>query len=327
MKTMMDNKWKTGWLAIGVLAMGMGFASCGDDEDSISQEGSDKAGVVTGSDGQKKYLRSASPYIFNYDSSGKVTSVFDAEQNERYVFAYNPFTITCNQDVMSDIRVNNAGYITGFKYDVIEDDLERVTQRGNVSYDGNGHITKIEGSYSGTYTEDGQSYTEKGKGVISFTWSEGKLVKISNVSESEDGYKYVQELTYNYSGAYPNETKQYSTPLSLFGGYGGETSYLFSLGYFGVAGDYHPESLYVKETETEEPDRSDNVSFSYQLNSDGSLKSERVVSLEGSYTLADYTYITADELGTATTKSVVKNWNAKPAHKSHSFFKMRKQRR
>ncbi|MDO4160313.1 MAG: DUF4595 domain-containing protein [Prevotellaceae bacterium] len=280
-----------------------GLASCGDDDDDNggSSNGSDKAGVLTTTDGTSIYLKQVGSLSFAYDTSGKVTSC--SYYTDDYNFTYNPFTITHESNEsygttkveLSNISLNGKGYITKMKesiYDTWSDgSYESSSGTYSFSYDGSGHLTKVSGSGSWTYYEDGE--TEKGSVHIEYhlTWSNGNLVKVV-YKYNDSGEEETETVTNDYdTSLYPNVTRQYTN--NYFAQSIEDLDFLFFLGYLGVAGEYHPVSAtYVctyEDEDTQETD-TDSYKYKYTLNSNGSVATSSYSYNNGSYRNTSYSY-------------------------------------
>lgn len=69
------------------------------------------------------------------------------------------------------------------------------------------------------------------------SWSNGKLTQIV-CNGNEDGEKYTDTATFEYGdNTYPNITKQWTD--NYMADIIEDMEFLFYVGYFGVAGDYH----------------------------------------------------------------------------------------
>lgn len=268
-----------------------GLISCGgDDDEGGSANGSDTAGIITTSDGENKLLTSVGDVKFEYDENNKLVGVTDSW--DKYEVSYNPFKITktynynssdyTTQEVVSDISVNGKGAITSLKAEYIyeDDDLKEVTTTTmSFSYDGAGHLTSISGSSTEVDTEGDEKETYKASGTYTLTWSNNKLVKISENTSESDGYKYVETTEFEYGDdEYQNLSHQFADNMlaetELFGDY----EWFAYLGYYGNGGNYLPTSAYIESESNDDDDyhstNSESFNYKYSFNSDGTLSSE-----------------------------------------------------
>lgn len=281
------------------------FISCGgDDDEGASANGSDNAGIITTSDGEKKLLTAVGGTRFEYDENDKLTGISEQYGNE-YEVSYNPFTITCNgtysydtQSItISDISINGKGYITSLKEVSLyqsDDVKEEETTTLSLSYDGSGHITSISGNTVYKYSDSEETGTEKASGSYKFTWSSGKLVKISGTSSESDGSKYKVTVDFEYGdNEYPNLSHQFTD--SMLGDALDDNGWLAYLGYIGIGGDYLPTSSYREwedKYDDEEESGSNTYTYSYSFNSDGTISSESYkYNSSKSWITTQYSYI------------------------------------
>ncbi len=292
------------------LAAGFAFTACSDDEDGDggggSAGGSSEAGVVTGSDGEKLYLKSAGDWNFSYDESGKLTSARDGLYSgaDIYAFTYNPFTITNEYsgsdgtmtDTYSGISLNKSGYVTKMKETVIDEyygETETTVTNASCSYDGAGHLTKISVSGKVSGTEDGEKYSYNASASYVFTWSGGKLTKVKWTS-NVGGEKETETTVFDYDEErYPNKTKQYT---GFIDDVTEDIDFAFLLGYMGKGPDYHPTACELT-SEYEGEEDVDSYNYSYVLNSNGSVNRVGASFNGGRTSWSDYTYYNASDFG------------------------------
>lgn len=289
---------------VAAAAMALTLASCGDDDDGGgSAEGSQSAGHIETLDGTTLLLTSVADIGFGYDA-GKLV-MMDGDYCD-YTVSYNPFTISLNDDnetqVFSNISVNGSGYITSMNVTLTSDyegsyysDSSSGSGSFKFSYDGNGRLTQITFSGSGSGKEveydDSYSYSSSVSASATLSWSGSLLQDIScsyNASGKEYGYNWKEvetaTIAYENSTSYPNATYQYTpNTTTIWGGLVFDEDIMEALaylGYFGKGPSYHPVSAdieeyllesYDNEYEDYEDDYSYTSSYSYSLNSDGSV--------------------------------------------------------
>lgn len=265
------------------------MSSCSsDDEESISQNGSETAGQVTGTDGQKWLLSSVGAYTYNYNNESKLTGI--SGYGYSWDVTYNPFKMVdedkrgsySEKQTFYDIAVNGKGYITSLKmayesYEYDEKDEDTKTSY-SLSYDGVGHLTSIKGNTSGWYYEDDEKINGSASGSYTFTWNGNKLAKIV-YSEKEGSYSEKEEVTFDYGdNQYPNPCNQFTG--SLWGGAEIEDMDILGyIGFLGIAGDYLPVQavdVYAYTEDGETTSETDTYNYSYTFNSNGTVASETV---------------------------------------------------
>ena len=346
---------------VAALATACSLASCSDDDDDGgSDEGNPNAGLIETTAGTTLLLTSVGNIDFDYEDGKLVqieTSYFTI------TVSYYPFTITVTYDgdngtmVFSNISVNGNGYITSanfseeYSYEGKYDSYSE-TGSGSVkcSYDGNGHLTKMtcSASGSGKDVEDDETYSYSSSLSASATlsWSGDLLQNVScsyNASGKEDGDSWeeedAEEYDYENSTSYPNTTYQY-TPNTTGGWCDLVIDYdifyaLAYLGYFGKGPSYHPVSVeiegYWKEFEDGEETDDDEVdyslSYSYSLNSDGSVYYSSVGSSKTYFTYSLYGVSDEDDDEVKTRASLKETSEEEsPVRQRHGLFSRRHRR-
>lgn len=204
-----------------VLIGGLSFASCSsDDGDAVSSEGNPSAGTVTDSNGAKYRLTKAGGISYSYDSYGKLSSIY--VNGETYNASYNPFKLTSGEssnekDVIDNIRLNANGYITGLRevYDYTSSSVsDHEEGTASLSYDGNGHLTRITVSSSSYEIYNGEKESYSGTATLTLTWNDGKLTKVTEESTGDDEDSSTYEFT--YSNATSNPLCQYTPNILDF---------------------------------------------------------------------------------------------------------------
>lgn len=256
--------------------------SSDDDEEGGSAEGSATAGQVSTTDGETLYITQVGDNVFSYDDKGKIAEC-KVYGSDVYNFSYNPFKISrsyqgngyTDNEEYTDISVNGKGAITSMKeyfdYTSSKNEDENESGNGNLtcSYDGSGHLVSMKVTGTSTYKDDGKTVTEKSSLDYSFTWTDGKLMKIVCTSV-EDGERDVETVTFEYGdNAQRNVTKQWTD--CFFGDCIEEMEWLFYLGYFGVAGDYHPTGA----TQVDSDGTTERFVYETGLNTNGSVNYTR----------------------------------------------------
>ena len=124
---------RMGMAVVAALALTAGFASCGDDDDEGgSATPNTESGVLETTSGKKVRVTGAGNLTYSYNSDGTLASF--GYGSHPYEASYNPFTFTQDNygngykdvSVVSNIRTNGSGYITGCteKYDYESSDSD-----------------------------------------------------------------------------------------------------------------------------------------------------------------------------------------------------------
>ena len=269
---------RMGMAVVAALALTAGFASCGDDDDEGgSATPNTESGVLETTSGKKVRVTGAGNLTYSYNSDGTLASF--GYGSHPYEASYNPFTFTQDNygngykdvSVVSNIRTNGSGYITGCteKYDYESSDSEEHGSGSvSVSYNDNGNVTRIKGSGSGYYIEDGQKEKYSSSFDYSFTWSDGKLLK-AVYTFVEDGEKDVETLVFDYDDAKANVTLQY-VPNFLNEESDSFLAGLFFIGYVGKGPSYFPTGVDYTMKDYEGTENK-YYNLTYSLNSDGTV--------------------------------------------------------
>lgn len=269
---------KTAFLFATAAACTFGAVSCSDDDgdgDGSSSAGNTESGVIETTTGKKVRVVKAGEYTYSYNSDGTLASYFNGDVT--YNATYNPFTLTSHykgsdweQDLTYGISLNSKGYISAINAtESSKEDGESSTSSGKItfSYNGSGNITQIKSSGKGTIVEDGEKISGSSSATYDFTWTDGKLMKIS-YSYSGFGEKETETYEFTYgSNAKQNVFCQY-VPAFMDNDLLDDFSYI---GYIGKGPAMLPTSCKYTYTEDDEKPQSGTVSCTYTLNSDGTV--------------------------------------------------------
>lgn len=289
------------------------ISSCSsDDDEEISQNGSDTAGQVTGSDGEKMLITQVGNTFYSYDSEGKLTAI-NTSYDGTYTVTYSPFKMVrevngssySEKETVYDIAVNGKGAITSLKAEYVSYSYDEIDEQSStsysLSYDGAGHLTGISGSTSGYYYDDGEKYSGKANGSYKLTWSNNKLTKLV-CTTNEDGEVMKEEVTFEYGDdLYPNLSHQFTN--SLWGSAVEDIDVFSNIGLFGIGGDYLPIkavciTTYTEDGETES--ETDTYNYSYTFNSNGTVASETY----NGYNTERYSYSSLNNIASASAKAL-----------------------
>ena len=343
------NYWSL--LAIMMVAvLCVGFVSCGDDDDEGGNGGNGgNGGGKPQSEVSALHVTSACGYNYTYDDAGRLESIYDSYDS--YDFSYNPNKITDEYGDVCTVGYNNKGFLSSLNYSESYDDYDErgeCTASATLSYDGSGHLIKIEGSWkdSGYDKEDQKNYSETFKLTYTFTWSNNNLLqKVSYIDEgknSDSSFKNTDTYTLTYDNTamsdYANKWLQYGcfaelifnddifdeviTPLCYVGLLGNGPAYLPS----GMTEERYNER-YEDGDKYSDDHTYNNYNYRYTFNGDGSIKSINYSSDWYQYTY-QYTYGDAyiqESAAPHFAKTVEKNRPAKGRH-SQKFLQHRQRR-
>lgn len=280
-------------LTLALVALGcVGFSACGSDDDNNGNDDNGggggtstglTAGRVEANDGSVLLVTRVGETTFSYDATGKLTKAYDDGDN--FTVTYSPLTFADQNDDFSDVYTvsfNGSGYASKMDFVCKEGDTssdDYYDQDGSIAfaYDGSGHLTKLTGTSTYVYCEDGE--VEKGKATMSctFTWASSRLTKITYKAENPNA-DYSEDISFNYDGdGYENPLRQFANSYwgdCLFD----DVQFLSYLGLLGKGGDYLPTSWTKIVKYNDEEDGSQgyakNTVLSFEFYSNGSLRYE-----------------------------------------------------
>jgi hypothetical protein len=274
------------------------FTACSDDDDEGGNSTSRlKAGVFTIDSGtQYRLTKVGWDYSFYYDESGNLEGINDMEVTS------SPFQIIESDSYGSSVATcyfNSQGYVSTIKYVDEEkgsDYLDSYSGTISLSYNSSNQLTKISISESGTEKEDGETFKYSGSCQRTFTYKDGNLISCTEVDKgSEGGEKYSETSVYTF--AYDDDENvygQYTEGIFETMDIGDALAGLALVGYMGKASKYLPvliDVTYKWEEDGEEGESSHSYTYSYTLNSDKLVASEKQGTSK--YTTATlYTYST-----------------------------------
>lgn len=301
----MDSKFKCIFL-FGMIMLGsLSLSSCSDDDDDNGGSGSNSVGVLDESTGLR--ITSAGGYNYVYQEDGRLMYILSGSSC-RYEFSYSPNKIVHVDDGDYEeaeyftVSYNGSGYVSSAssseKWDD-EDEHGEATSDASLSYDGNGHLTKVSGTYKETEYENGKSYSENGTTNYILTWNNNLLQKVVCTDEGrdEDGpFKYVETytLTYNNDAMSNNANKYLQYACFIDPIFSGFMERLYYVGLLGNGPAFLPSGLeyeeigeyYDEDGEKKSYEYSGSYTYRYGFNSDGAISYDYV----GNYRNATYSY-------------------------------------
>ncbi len=193
--------------------MCVGFVSCSSDDD---KEGSGSASTSAGVIDKKTGLRvkAFGDYKVYYLDDGRIDYIRD--NYGKWSFSYSPnkisFTETYNgynsDEEVIRVSYNSSGYLSSTSFsDSGLYDGEKWTEssEATLSYDGNGHLTKIAGSGKASGTEKGYTYNDTWTFSYTLTWRNNLLLQVV-WTEKETGNGEIETETETWSFAYENDS-------------------------------------------------------------------------------------------------------------------------
>ena len=277
------------FLLLGVAATCFAPISCSDDDGGSSGGGNpDAPGKGTGSNtsGLLKdgniLLQSLNGNRFFYDDLNRLITCQYGYFDINFDYKNNKIIMNGDENWVYNVSFNGDGCITkinGRSYWEDGEDYYESSSVVNLSYDSQGHLTKLteEGTFKEVY--DGETEKWNIKLSASYKWSSDKLVKITQTgTDGEADMKY--EATINY-GNTANPYKQIPASfinIDLFNGQAIYDPYFACTGLYGKGPDVLPSSL-VYEGYSEEPGYKETVktecTYRYTMNSsNGAIQNE-----------------------------------------------------
>lgn len=277
------------FLLLGVAATCFAPISCSDDDGGSSGGGNpDAPGKGTGSNtsGLLKdgniLLQSLNGNRFFYDDLNRLITCQYGYFDINFDYENNKIIMNGDENWVYNVSFNGDGCITkinGRSYWEDGEDYYESSSVVNLSYDSQGHLTKLteEGTYKEVY--DGETEKWNIKLSASYKWSSGKLVKITQTgTDGEADMKY--EATINY-GNTANPYKQIPASfidIDLFNSEAIFDPYFACTGLYGKGPDVLPSSLvyegYDKEPGYKETHKTE-CTYRYTMNSsNGAIQNE-----------------------------------------------------
>lgn len=295
------------------------FTGCSDDDDEGGGAPKADNSYITDANGNKLLLTQVGNDYFSYNVEGLLTGF--GNSYEEGTVTYNPMKVIVNDGYESteyNIGLNGSGFISSISWSWSDDD-ETGSAKMNLSYDGSGRLTKVTGAASGTETDEGETYKTSENLSATFTYSDGKLTKVSStLTAYDDGDKYTdyEDYVYEYASDAPaNTLGQFSQSLLQSWLLDEDCEWAWFAGFLGNPSSYFPTS--VKETyNSSDEGHSPEVyttKASYSFNSNGTLSSEKFGSTYR------YSYSNAPAASTRAAKNILFQ-NAGKSSKKHGFF-------
>lgn len=287
------------------IALFVGFSmcsiqACSDDDDDDDNGGGGSTGTLSTNvgeivQGSGKKLLSVGEYKFYYTSDGKIK--YATEWSSYHEFSSNQVISHYGEEDIETISFsfNGNGFISKMQESgSYEDENEKDTysSTSDLTYDGEGHLTRITGKNFEEYTYDGETERTEGTLTINLTWDNGLLTKYEYAGSDDDGWTYRESATFDYGDrVYENRHKQYATFVDYL--LGDAASICAYIGLFGAGPDYLPVKMNlvcVEEWEDEEytDNYNYNYSYTYEFNEDGTIRRANS---------DDFTYGTIEEQG------------------------------
>lgn len=185
------------------------------------------------------------------------------------------------------VTFNGAGYITSMSASLSESNdrgSASISENNTFSYDGSGHLTGITGRYTESYNVNGEKHLLTDNHNTKITWNNGLLVSYnSKHEENYDGEKSVEESTIKFTASSTDNKYNQWTSAEEEGII--ETDGLGYVGLFGKGSSKLIQS-YTETYKENGRERTDTYNFTFTLNDDGTINSEKT----GSYDTQYYSY-------------------------------------
>lgn len=200
---------------------------------------------------------------FKYDSNDRLTGIgYDGNDYSTF-FSYNPFSISFKSEgfTASGFVFDGNGYVTRYEGSYQND-------RGykqSVSYDSDGHVI----AFSQKWYNNGElsSYVE-----VSITWVNGNVARYEDVWYRSDGTVYSQEIGIPMYSGIENKARQISLSQVLLVG---DLMYYNSTGVFGDnCSRLLPDAVTVTEYKNGAIESTETTTYSYEFNADGTIAKE-----------------------------------------------------
>lgn len=298
------------YFALMALAViGWCVTSCGGDDGNDGGGGGGgnptQAGVLDHETGLR--ITKAGDYQYNYDSEGRLSSVTKSyASHSDYEFTYNPNRVVFEGgDYQGSVGYTGLGYISQIDatYSFVEGKGQsyEATYSGDLNikynYDNVGHVVSMTANNNEKKEAAKGNKTRQITTTINLTWQNNRLtqaVVVEKENDSEDGVEtYTQTWKFNYTqeDLTQNYNKHHQWVHSVASVFEDDKA----LAYVGLLGRgplYLPSSAVretIEEYEGKREVETDNYTFGYTFNTNGSVNScKRTKS--GSTTTYNYSY-------------------------------------
>lgn len=271
------------------LATGMTFTSCGDDDEEDGGGGSFSGKSTAGQldDGRGNHelpegYRLASvgnDFRYYYDEQGYLESFY--ADGDTYDFSTKGISFS-DEGVEMKATFNGNGFISKVSgsYDYVYDGAKMsASESGTVSYNSNKQVTSITGSYKESGSYEGKKYSETENVTINFTYSGKVLKKVvwkNNYSGTEGKGSETYTYTFDYNNEYENPYGQWTHYLTYCLPESDFFEALAYVGCFGRATSILPDVIYEEQYEIEDGETyedEDTHNCSYSFNAYGAIRS------------------------------------------------------
>lgn len=276
---------------------GGGGSSVTGNNSSLVKDGNILLTSITNSRKQETYT-----YTFAYDEllrpiSAKTTYSFNEVEDVMFTIDYNTGKILYNNIGYVSVSFNSNGYINK-----IQGSWNGGSQLTTASYDNNGHVIGIERVHE-SYEEDGNYEKKVSKSIL--TWENGNLTKRETNSiwsgKIQGSEKYTETFTYSNI---PNKYKQFCFVYA----YGKTDTEMIMTGLYGVGPNMLPQtehSLGISEGHKETYES--NWRLEFTQNENGTINTEKQIDSQDGHIRIDaqYHYTPANEYKASGTRAAV----------------------
>lgn len=298
-------------MAFAVLAtFSLTFVSCSSDDDDDDNDGGNASGKVPSPvfvdlDGNKVQISSIGDYSFFYNEAGRLTSF--SRYDDTYTVDKSSFTISKKYyddgyDIFTAyVTLNNEGLISTIRYvdEWTEDNgtgFEKEDCTISYTYNSSKQLVGV----SSNYREDVRNGTTQSLITVTLTWENDNLIKSvleeetsrtyqGSTGEQHSNWTTTISNTFNY-GTQSNPVKQFPYSMSGVISYSKSTDLgMCLLGLLGVGPANLPTSSTTVTTYSSGSPNTSNSTYSFVLNSNGTINTEKVGSPKSQYT-SSYTW-------------------------------------
>lgn len=262
-----------------------GITSCSSDDDDNG--GSTPQGPTATYGGN--LLQRTGNMNFIYDDKGRCIEVRLDDVRDGLMFIdYDKHTMTMEDEVYN-VRFNSSGCITELSASVSEREdgyTWKMDGRVTFNYDSNGHLTGGTSTATGTVSGNGERYTESESASAKYTWSGNLLTKVYCEEESKEDGEVTNSETTTYEITYSDTDNKYCQWTHAAESYYMAGDCMGFAGMFGKASAKLVASYTESEIDNGQENRPTTTNVTYTLNSDGTIRTEKV-----GYSTYTYTYL------------------------------------
>ena len=263
-------------LLAAMILVVIAFTACNKDDDQGEYTPQKPAAIFAG-----KLLKTLDGQIYKYDELGRCTQIEISSENSVKI-NYDKSMISIEGNPMS-VEFNKQGYIKAFSVDINEEDVQ-ATMTGTFNYDKTGRLSVATLTLNSVAKKDGKELVENFVAENIYTWENNNLKSCKNRAQKVSDGKTVSENGPSYSFTYgdvPNKAGQniYAHSICTNGLYPA-LDLLGQIGLLGKASAHFPTKFII----TGDQIKPGEAELRYELNEDGTIKTEFIDEREYEYT-------------------------------------------